>query len=610
MRTGWRRVALSVVGLALLWVSGQSASGFSYFAYSGYTVIWPGAYSVRYMSASTFPVGSDTDTLYKGAMGLWVLVPSADFLYYYENLDFDPEIDHYDGYSDTAAVAAQELDPGVLGETYMVSYADQWYDMDMVFSDYPANVGWTMEPNPDCDMIRYPEAYGYSFLLVATHELGHALGLGHDPQGTESPGTPWFIGTMNPRYPAGGPTGNEAIVEVHSDDRNGTRFLYPHAGGTTWVTDLANPGYSSGDVIGRAVPCSFSPAAVHPGEVLTLRSVIENYGNTNTFNVRQGFYLSTDADVNTSDLLLGTAFWDLPYGAGFDFDAELDMPADIAAGVYYVGTIFDDLDEVAEEYEDNNTHVYCNALAIQRLAPVVNELGQDLAACGVTYIGPTPTVTHPLNMAPLTWSIDNPESGMSINSSTGVVYWPNPVRAEYLYTIIVRATNSAGSSTQVLYLGVEQDTPHMQPIADQSTPHTLPYTGPTPVLTNGPCMLPVLNWSLDSAPAGMTIDHMTGVVWWNRPRYAATPYQVSIRATNAIGNGVVNWRLHVTGLVGDLNCDGLVNNFDISAFVKALTDPAGYELAFPTCDRNLGDVNGDGIFNNFDIAQFVQMLTK
>jgi hypothetical protein len=63
------------------------------------------------------------------------------------------------------------------------------------------------------------------------------------------------------------------------------------------------------------------------------------------------------------------------------------------------------------------------------------------------------------------------------------------------------------------------------------------------------------------------------------------------------------------GLRGDLNCDGAVNNFDIDAFVLALTDDSAYTAAFPDCDRNLADVNRDGLVNNFDIDAFVALMT-
>ncbi|MGE0480376.1 MAG: agmatine deiminase family protein, partial [Phycisphaerae bacterium] len=60
---------------------------------------------------------------------------------------------------------------------------------------------------------------------------------------------------------------------------------------------------------------------------------------------------------------------------------------------------------------------------------------------------------------------------------------------------------------------------------------------------------------------------------------------------------------------GDLNCDGVVNNFDIDAFVLALTDPGAYALAYPLCSAQLADLDGSGVVNNFDIDPFVVCLT-
>jgi hypothetical protein len=60
---------------------------------------------------------------------------------------------------------------------------------------------------------------------------------------------------------------------------------------------------------------------------------------------------------------------------------------------------------------------------------------------------------------------------------------------------------------------------------------------------------------------------------------------------------------------GDLNCDGSINAFDIDPFVLALTDPDGYELAYPDCNRMNADCNGDGEVNAFDIDPFVLILT-
>jgi len=64
-------------------------------------------------------------------------------------------------------------------------------------------------------------------------------------------------------------------------------------------------------------------------------------------------------------------------------------------------------------------------------------------------------------------------------------------------------------------------------------------------------------------------------------------------------------------LVGDLNGDGVVNNFDISPFELALADPSAFLASYPLRDdyQIRGDVNDDGSFNNFDIASFEQLLT-
>ncbi len=61
-------------------------------------------------------------------------------------------------------------------------------------------------------------------------------------------------------------------------------------------------------------------------------------------------------------------------------------------------------------------------------------------------------------------------------------------------------------------------------------------------------------------------------------------------------------------LLGDLNCDGAVDNGDIDAFVLALLDAAAYAAQYPDCDRQSGDVNGDGAVDNADIDGFVACL--
>ncbi len=596
------RRCVVVAIMATLFVIPQNAHAFSWFQVGGFDVVWPGAESVRYLSPSTFPPGGETDILILESMVLWNIVPGSVFEYSYIRADQDYPIDNFDGFSDTAAVPSEDLDPGVLGVTFLVNNGAVWFDMDMVFSDFPEGVGYTLDTNPTCDVVAAPiPDGGFSFLLVAVHEMGHALGLGHEPVGDEPAGFSWFVTTMNPRYPSGGPIGDQNIVETHADDRNGVRYLYPASGPSNPpVRDLANANFTAGTTLGKAIPVFFTPAIVYPGDTLTARSVIENFGVTNELTVSQGFYLSTDETITTSDTDLGALLWDIAYGDGFDFDVDIDMPADMAAGTYYLGSIFDDLNEVAETFEDNNTVVYCEPLIVGQRVPDFGNLGSDVAVCGQPYLSAPPVVTLPLNMAPIMWTLDNPEPGMAIDPQTGKITWPNPVPSPFQYRIFVRATNGAGSVTKDIFIGVTGAPPQITPIADATiAPCDGAYVGPTPQLTNPACMAPVLNWSFDGTPPqGMTINNGSGVVTWNDPTPSSTPYTIAIRATNAQGNGVVSWGLTVAG--GDLTGDSQMDIADIAPFVDILLGQSPSVAA--------ADMNCDGAVDGRDVQAFVDSL--
>jgi hypothetical protein len=61
---------------------------------------------------------------------------------------------------------------------------------------------------------------------------------------------------------------------------------------------------------------------------------------------------------------------------------------------------------------------------------------------------------------------------------------------------------------------------------------------------------------------------------------------------------------------GDMNCDGVVNAFDIDPFVLALTNPSQYGSQYPNCNLNNGDIDCNGVLNAFDIDGFVNCLTQ
>ncbi|MEW6250049.1 MAG: hypothetical protein AB1716_05335 [Planctomycetota bacterium] len=61
--------------------------------------------------------------------------------------------------------------------------------------------------------------------------------------------------------------------------------------------------------------------------------------------------------------------------------------------------------------------------------------------------------------------------------------------------------------------------------------------------------------------------------------------------------------------LGDMNCDDVTDFSDINPFVQALSDPAGYQTAYPGCWLLNADVNGDGSLDFYDINAFVALLS-
>jgi hypothetical protein len=66
-------------------------------------------------------------------------------------------------------------------------------------------------------------------------------------------------------------------------------------------------------------------------------------------------------------------------------------------------------------------------------------------------------------------------------------------------------------------------------------------------------------------------------------------------------------------VLGDLNCDGVVNFGDINPFVLYLSNFASWQAAYPGCNPRNGDINGDGTYGQGafgDINPFVALLTN
>ena len=63
-----------------------------------------------------------------------------------------------------------------------------------------------------------------------------------------------------------------------------------------------------------------------------------------------------------------------------------------------------------------------------------------------------------------------------------------------------------------------------------------------------------------------------------------------------------------SGIPGDVNCDGLVNGLDVTAFVLAMTDPGSFAAQYPMCGIMGADLTGDCQVNEEDVQAFVNAM--
>lgn len=89
-----------------------------------------------------------------------------------------------------------------------------------------------------------------------------------------------------------------------------------------------------------------------------------------------------------------------------------------------------------------------------------------------------------------------------------------------------------------------------------------------------------------------------------------TPFVRDVVARETWLRSTRSWTVVAGRQLGDLNCDGVVDFFDIDPFVLALTGQAGYDAAFPDCEYLAADADGDGGVDFFDIDPFVGLLVN
>lgn len=117
------------------------------------------------------------------------------------------------------------------------------------------------------------------------------------------------------------------------------------------------------DVVASPVPqpdlvvqtASYTPHSVLPGGSVQVLSEVRNQGTLSASTFQVGIYVSTDDQIATDDLRIGSrTVFQLGIGFGSASSAPYTIPATLAPGTYYLGAIADDLSQVSETVETNN----------------------------------------------------------------------------------------------------------------------------------------------------------------------------------------------------------------------------------------------------------------
>lgn len=128
----------------------------------------------------------------------------------------------------------------------------------------------------------------------------------------------------------------------------------------------------------------FGAVEVQAGQSIVVDDAVRNVGVETSGAFRVGIYLSDDALITPSDVLIGQRqVLDLEVGALDPASGSLTVPAFVMAGTYFVGAIADDLGAIIEMDELNNEFLAPGTLAVTA-APE-----PDLAAASVSFSPPS-----------------------------------------------------------------------------------------------------------------------------------------------------------------------------------------------------------------------------
>ena len=190
----------------------------------------------------------------------------------------------------------------------------------------------------------------------------------------------------------------------------------------------------------------------------------------------------------------------------------------------------------AENIQTFTLELTNSILPTANLAPVITSTPRNQISVGPTYVYQI-AATDP-NSDPLTYSLINPPTGMSVNNQGLLTWTPNPAQLGQSAIQIQVSDGRGGIVTQQFGLDVvnfgnlvnHSPTITSTPTFVTNLDKTYSYQ-----LTGTDSDNDTLIWSLDNAPKGMVIDSSTGIIKWNPTSLQLGTHTVAVRLTDAYG---------------------------------------------------------------------------
>ena len=132
------------------------------------------------------------------------------------------------------------------------------------------------------------------------------------------------------------------------------------ANNVAWSTLTVESAAGSVDLVADSVASSVGTVATGSSFNISYAGHLTGPGTVSS-SFSLGFYLSTDSNITTGDILLGQRFGAWATNGGDTFDAasySLSVPPSTPAGTYYLGFFVDDTGVISESNETNNVATY------------------------------------------------------------------------------------------------------------------------------------------------------------------------------------------------------------------------------------------------------------